>query len=186
MTRRRGKGEGSIRERADGRWEVRIDLGRGLDGRRRQKSAFAATQAEAVQALRKLGGRGPPKGSCSRRAHLRWRVFEDWFALYGDTWRPNTRRNYRIAIVRYLVKAFAAACRAPFLPHLHDERLKAGFGGEVGYRPLEDHKTLTITAHGLRTPVANVTPLVDELLDGLVESHDWLLQGEDPEAVNLS
>src|SRR5262245_25666536 len=57
MARRRGKGEGSVRERSDGRWEVRIDLGRGLDGKRRQKSAFAKTQAEAVQQLRKLGGR---------------------------------------------------------------------------------------------------------------------------------
>jgi hypothetical protein len=56
MTRRRGKGEGSIRQRTDGRWEVRIDLGRGIDGTRRRKSSFAATQAEAIQLLRKLGG----------------------------------------------------------------------------------------------------------------------------------
>ena len=34
------------------------------------------------------------------------RFLEDWFALHGDNWRPNTRRNYRIAIDRYLVKAF--------------------------------------------------------------------------------
>ena len=28
------------------------------------------------------------------------------FALHNDSWRPNTRRNYRIAIDRHLVKAF--------------------------------------------------------------------------------
>jgi hypothetical protein len=40
--RRRGRGEGSIRQRADGRWEVRINLGRGgPDGRRRRKSPLA-------------------------------------------------------------------------------------------------------------------------------------------------
>ena len=50
-TRRRGKGEGSIRQRADGRWEVRIDLGRGVDGKRRQKSVFAATEADAIAEL---------------------------------------------------------------------------------------------------------------------------------------
>jgi len=29
-------------------------------------------------------------------------------------------------------------------------------------------------------------PLLDELLDRLVQSHDWLLQGDNPEAVSLS
>ena len=57
MPNRRGRGEGSVRARADGRWEVRIDLGRGPEGQRRRKSAFATTQAGAVRLLRKLGGR---------------------------------------------------------------------------------------------------------------------------------
>src|SRR5918996_802900 len=57
MAKRRGHGEGSVRQRKDGRWEVRVDLGRGPDGKRRRKSAFAATQAEAVRLLKRLGGR---------------------------------------------------------------------------------------------------------------------------------
>ncbi len=48
MGHRRGHGQGSIRERQDGRWEVRMDAGRGADGKRRRKSAFAPTQGEAV------------------------------------------------------------------------------------------------------------------------------------------
>jgi integrase len=106
MAKRRGKGEGSIRERADGRWEVRIDLGRGLDGKRRSKSAFTATQAEAIQALRKLGGRAVEGQLLTTSTPTVARFLEDWFALHSDSWRPNTRRNYRIAIDRYLVKAF--------------------------------------------------------------------------------
>ena len=43
MARRRGKGEGNVQQRADGRWEARISLG-GYGKSRRVKSLFAATQ----------------------------------------------------------------------------------------------------------------------------------------------
>jgi hypothetical protein len=56
MTKRRGRGEGTIRQRQDGRYEVRMGLGRGQDGKRRRKSAFAATQGDAVKLLLRLGG----------------------------------------------------------------------------------------------------------------------------------
>ena len=52
-----GRGEGTIRQRKDGRWEARIDLDRGTDGKRRRKSAFADTQAGAVKLLKRLAGR---------------------------------------------------------------------------------------------------------------------------------
>ena len=106
MARRRGKGEGSVRERADGRWEVRIDLGRGLDGKRRQKSAFAPTQAEAIDKLRKLGGRAVDGQLVATSTPTVARYLEDWFATHNDDWRASTRRGYRAAIDRYLVPAF--------------------------------------------------------------------------------
>jgi len=58
MAKRRGHGEGTIIQRADdGRWMVQLDLGRGLNGKRRRKTAYAPTQAEAVKTLKRLGGR---------------------------------------------------------------------------------------------------------------------------------
>ena len=106
MAKRRGKGEGSITHRPDGRWEVRVDLGRGLDGKRRRKSAFAETQADAVQRLRKLGGRAADGQVLNTSTPTVARYLEDWFTLNADTWRPSTRRSYRGAIDLYLVKAF--------------------------------------------------------------------------------
>ena len=38
-------------------WIVQVDLGRGPDGRRRRKTAYAATQGAAVKLLKRLGGR---------------------------------------------------------------------------------------------------------------------------------
>jgi integrase len=50
MRKRRGAGEGLIRQRKDGRWEGRIDLG-WRDGKRRRKCLFAKTQAEVSQIM---------------------------------------------------------------------------------------------------------------------------------------
>ena len=55
MTKRRANNEGSIRERADGRFEVRIT--QGVDfatGQPKRLSRYAPTKAEAVKLLQKL------------------------------------------------------------------------------------------------------------------------------------
>ena len=104
--RRRGRGEGSIRQRKDGRWEVRIDLGRGSAGRRRRKSAFAATQAEAVQLLRKMGGRAAAGQLLTTSTPTVAMFLDEWFETHCEAWRPSTRRAYRGAIDGYLAKAF--------------------------------------------------------------------------------
>jgi integrase len=106
MAKRRGHGEGSITQRRDGRWMVSLDLGRGLDGRRRRKHAYADTQAAAVAVLRKLGGRAVDGQLLSTSSPTVARFLNDWFTANSDTWRPSTRRSYRGAIDRYLVPAF--------------------------------------------------------------------------------
>jgi integrase len=85
---------------------VRIDLGRGLNGKRRRKSAFTATQAEAVQLLRKLGGRAVDGQLLSTSTPTVAKYLEDWVRWNKDAWRPSTRRSYRGAIDLYLVPAF--------------------------------------------------------------------------------
>lgn len=105
-TRRRGRREGSIRQRADGRWEVRIDLGRGLDGKRRQKSVFAVTEGEAIDELKKLHARAVGGQVLSTSTPTVATYLEEWYATNSDAWRPGTRRGYQFAIDLYLVPAF--------------------------------------------------------------------------------
>ena len=50
-TRRRGRGEGSIVQRADGRWMARVDLG-WRDGKRRTKTIYGRTRRAVADALR--------------------------------------------------------------------------------------------------------------------------------------
>lgn len=106
MAKRRGRGEGNIRERADGRWEVRIDLGRGPDGKRRRKSAFASTQAAAVRLMKRLNGRAVDGQLLTTSTPTVGAYLEEWFTTNCDSWRPSTQRSYRSAIDLYLVPAF--------------------------------------------------------------------------------
>src|SRR5690349_12711689 len=106
MRRRRGRGEGSIRERKDGRWEVRVDIGRGANGKRRRKSAFAVTQAEAVKLLKRLAGRAVDGQLLTTSTPTVADYLEEWNSTNSDSWRASTRRAYRRAIDGFLTPAF--------------------------------------------------------------------------------
>jgi integrase len=106
MAKRRGRGEGSITQRADGRWQVRLDLGRGPDGKRRRKYAYAATQGEAVKLMKRLGGRAVDGQLLTTSTPTVARYLDDWFTTNADTWRASTKRGYRSAIDLYLTPAF--------------------------------------------------------------------------------
>lgn len=87
---------------------VRVDLGRGPNGQRRRKTAYADTQAEAVTHLKRLAGRAADGRLVATSTPTVSRFLEDWFATNSDGWRASTRRGYRAAIDRFLVPAFGA------------------------------------------------------------------------------
>jgi hypothetical protein len=98
MAGRRGHGEGSIRQRADGRWEARVELGRGPEGKRRRKSTFLHTEADAITTLKKLHARMVCGHVLATSTPTVAKFLEDWFATNNDTWQPSTRRSYRGSI----------------------------------------------------------------------------------------
>ena len=53
---RRGRGEGSIFQRANGQWASMISAGYGLDGKRIRKTVYGATKGEVQDKLTKLQG----------------------------------------------------------------------------------------------------------------------------------
>jgi integrase len=52
--KRRGRGEGSIYERADGLWEAKVSLGFDGQGKRRRKAIYGKTKTEVQEKLRSL------------------------------------------------------------------------------------------------------------------------------------
>lgn len=51
---RRGKGEGSIFQRSDGRWTAMIEVGQDASGKRLRKAIYGATKKEVATKLTKL------------------------------------------------------------------------------------------------------------------------------------
>src|SRR5690349_9318851 len=97
-SRRRGRGEGSISLRPDGRWQARVDLGRGEDGRRRRKTVYAATREGVAKKLNVLLGRAS-NGELLTTTTPTIKVWlGEWYDTHKDDWRPSTRRIYRVAI----------------------------------------------------------------------------------------
>jgi integrase len=87
---------------------VRVDLGRGLDGRRQRKTVYAPTQADAIGLLKKLGGRAADGRLLATSTPTVANYLEEWFSANSDTWRPSTRRSYRGAIDLYLTPTFGS------------------------------------------------------------------------------
>ena len=93
MAKRRANGEGSIRRRRNGRWEVQIMDGYKPDGRRNMRSFSGKTQKEAKEKrdeyLRKRAA-----GLLTGR-EIRFDEWADiWFRNHTDNVKPTTQEGY--------------------------------------------------------------------------------------------
>src|SRR5436309_614965 len=101
---RRAAGEGTITHRADGRWEGRVSLGVGTDGRRRRHVVYGRTRNDVVDALRQVRNRvaeGAPPADEGRTVadYLRW-----WAEhVLPGTVRDTTAYCYRREIETHIV-----------------------------------------------------------------------------------
>lgn len=91
---RRGRGEGSLSKRKDGRWEGRVQLGWSPDGRRHYRSVIAPTQQEAIarlSAVRRQVESGLPVApeGLTVGAYL-----PKWLADVSPRLRPSTLTRY--------------------------------------------------------------------------------------------
>ena len=80
MTTRRGNGEGTIRQRKDGRWEAQLSLPSG-----KRKSVYGKTKKEAREALKgalKQLDEGVDVGAPAQTLGV---FLESWLADYGSS-----------------------------------------------------------------------------------------------------
>ena len=84
MSKRRGNGEGSVQKRKDGRWECSLMIGFQRDGRRKRKSFYGRTRAEAVQKMRQY--QEDMQNGLQLDPAL---LFGDW----ADTWFEGHKEN---------------------------------------------------------------------------------------------
>lgn len=116
MAKRRGRGEGTIIERADERWMARVDLG-WQDGRRRRKTYYGSTRADVAAKLTKAL-RDVQQGATSlgdERQTIK-QFLERWIESVRPSVRAKTHHSYAQLVRLHLV---------PGLGHLRLGRLQA-------------------------------------------------------------
>jgi integrase len=151
---KRGRGEGSLGLRSDGRWHVRVPLPRDEQtGKRRYKHKYAATQAEAVELLKRASGQALA-GELRTTSTPRVGAFLDkWHEQYAPDWKPATRSSYRLAIDTHLKPAFG---------HLRIEQLSPAKIQTWMRQQAEEHgarRRITLARATLRSALAEAVRL---------------------------
>ena len=102
--KRRGRGEGSVYQRADGWWVGSVSLGLTPTGKRRRKVVYGATKAEAQAEMRKVqhsADRGTLPLDRSELTVGTW--FAHWLKVIAPTVEPATLFPYRRHGERFIV-----------------------------------------------------------------------------------
>ncbi len=102
-TRRRGRGEGLVHKRGDGRWEARIDLGGGPDGRRKRKSIYGPTQAAVIEQLDRLRGQLRDGMDLVAADETLGTYLPRWLAQMQVLLRPRTWESYATIVRKHVV-----------------------------------------------------------------------------------
>ncbi len=92
--KRRGRGEGSIYQRGDGLWTASVNLGYGPDGRRKRRTIYGATKAEAQAKLQQVLGDAGRGVDVSPQKLTVGQWLDRWLALIKPTVEPNTYGPY--------------------------------------------------------------------------------------------
>jgi integrase len=125
MTSRRGRGEGSVYQRADGRWVASVEAGMDRDGRRRRPRAVRRTKREALAALDELR-RQSDQGVTPERTQSVGEFLEWWLAtVVPDTVKPSTVDAYADIVRLYITPHVGRVKLAKLTPQHVKSMLRA-------------------------------------------------------------
>ena len=105
MAKRRKKGEGSVRQRKDGRWEGRVVIGYDEKGLPGTKNVLAKTKRECQEKLKQL--RETVTGSKTEKVRPEM-SFGEWLDFWYQNYvkpqiRPTTQANYEAKIYQHII-----------------------------------------------------------------------------------
>lgn len=105
-TSRRGSGEGSIYQRANGLWVATIEQGETRDGRRRRWTTTSKDKGVVVEKLRAARARQSRYGTLGSASLTLGDWLSRWLDVYVDpTLKPRTAQGYRALIAREIAPA---------------------------------------------------------------------------------
>lgn len=105
MGKRRKKGEGSVRQRKDGRWEGRVVIGYDEKGLPRAKNVLAKTKRECQEKLKQLRETVTAPRTEKVRPEM---PFGEWLDFWYQNYvkpqiRPTTQANYEAKIYQHII-----------------------------------------------------------------------------------
>lgn len=98
----RGKGEGSLHKNSNGLWEAKVELPRGIDGKRRRKVIRRKNKPDAVAELRKMKAELAKTGDLATSSVTLEAWSEHWLTERAKKLAPNTIAGYRTSFVEYI------------------------------------------------------------------------------------
>lgn len=110
--KRRGRGEGTVYRKPDGRWEGQLSITH-PGGKRERPTVHGRTKQEALRNLHELQRQIEEGRYAKRDQRLLSAFLEQWVEGKHDL-LPETRRRYQVAIQRHIV---------PYLGHLRIDRI---------------------------------------------------------------
>ena len=154
MARKRSNGEGTIRLRADGRWEAQYISGLRPDGKPIRRSIYGKTQADVAKRLLEVRGQ-IANGQSIEPVHM---TVSDWLDIWFKEYvvlskKPSTAAGYEDSIRMY-IKPYVGGYK---LQKLRPDEVQAGFNklARQHYSPATIIKARTILRAALKRAVRN-------------------------------
>lgn len=162
-SKRRGRGEGTVRQRSDGRWEARVSQGFDGHGKRVTRSVYGKTKTEVLQKLRDM-----PAHLFVDVKDLSIRDFlTAWLEKKSRERRRNTHRRYeqlaRLHALPFLGQLRVSQVKPHHVEALYRELLALGRSADtvrkVGVMLHAMFTEAVVTEVTTANPVARIPPL---------------------------
>lgn len=106
MAKRRKNGAGTVRKRADGRWEGRVVIGHDEQGRPKTKNVLAKTKAECITKLEALQAECMPTATKCKPDMAFGAWMDSWYQTFSKPkLRLNTQLGYEERIYKHVIPA---------------------------------------------------------------------------------
>ena len=134
MRERRGRGEGSITKRNDGRWMARVDLG-WQDGKRRRKTIYGRTKRDVQEKLREVLHRTDHGMAPVGEQETVGTFLRRWLEVRKTGIRPRTYESYEQVVRTHVLPSLERFRLAKLTPldvsTWMNARLAAGVGART-------------------------------------------------------
>jgi integrase len=126
---RRGRGEGSIYQRADGYWCANVSAGYSDAGKRRRKTVYGSTKKEVQDKLRQLATEVAAGSPIEAQKLTIAEYLDRWLNTIKQSVAPTTHDRYE-STVKHQLKPYIGGVRLSRLEPVHVEQLYVTLQGK--------------------------------------------------------